>query len=82
VEAISMALQLDEVAPTQVEAIATKVMDRWVVEVLGNRPLTVRVRSLADLDAAVDDVRRSRRRPGANRPVPVRVHVQCYRSAS
>lgn len=66
------------VEPLVVEAVATKVLDRWVVDVLGRDPVRVRVSSLADVDASVNGMRHRRHGTAGG---PVHVHVYWYRSA-
>ncbi len=72
-----MAVQREE--PTGeiiVEAAATKIDAGWTVDIDGEPGFVVRVRSLADVDAAVDQALRRRR---GNRQRPVRVHIYSYR---
>jgi hypothetical protein len=73
----ALVLQAQETQPLILEAVATKVMDRWVVDVLGSAPFTVRVKSLDDIDAVASQRLRSHRsRLDQTR---VRVHVYWYR---
>jgi hypothetical protein len=72
-------LQVQEAEPIEVEAVATKVIDRWVVDVIGPDPVTVRVMSLDEVDAAVNQARRTRR--GGRTAREVRVHVRWYGKA-
>ena len=44
---------IQETVPVMVEAVATRVGDRWVIDVREPRRLSVRVEKLEDVDAAV-----------------------------
>jgi hypothetical protein len=72
-----MAVQREEPADEiTVEAVATKIDDGWTVDIDGEPGVAIRVRTLADVDAAVDQALRRRR---GIRQHPVRVHIYAYR---
>jgi hypothetical protein len=60
----------DEPIAVTVEAVATKVVDRWVIRVAVEPHVSVRVRSLEDVDAAVTHSLR--------RGTETRVHIYWY----
>jgi hypothetical protein len=61
----------DEPDSVTIEAIATKVADRWVIDVPGPPQASVSVESLDDVDAAVNHA--------LGNSLPAVVHIYCYR---